>query len=65
MAIQVYTVTSTTRLHLPESQWGKDVIRILKEQGYTVQLEGERTGEDTRDEAEMKRVHQLLGATTI
>jgi Trk K+ transport system NAD-binding subunit len=62
--LTVYKV-SDTRLVLPDSQWGKDVIKALTTMGHHVEITDQDPDSCKRDEAEMARMHQLLDSTGI
>ena len=60
----VYSVTrpgtEPTRLHLPDSAWGKAVIGRLLEYGYAVQATHQPREPDLRGKAELARRDELL-----
>lgn len=65
MTVQVYLVEKegfeAARLHLPSTQWGDDVRRLLTTVGYTVSLLKEQScWPDLRDAAELACVDELL-----
>jgi Trk K+ transport system NAD-binding subunit len=62
--LTVYKVNDT-RLVLPDSQWGKDVITALTKKGMHVEVTDQDPDSCKRDEAEMARMHQLLDSTGL
>lgn len=62
--LTVYKVDDT-RLILPDSQWGKDVITSLFKMGKHVEVTDQDPDSCKRDEAEMARMHALLDATGL
>jgi len=60
----VYKIThpngQTTRLHLPQTAWAKDVLDVLDRCGYPSQVTDQAWYPDTRDEAELARRDALL-----
>jgi len=63
--VHVYKVDSHTRLHLPNSEWGQQVIAKLRDLGYEVVMTDEAVHPDTRDAAELERRDCLLAETGL
>lgn len=63
--VTVYLVNKDTRISLPASQWGNDVLTKLSEQGHTV----EKTDQDQylikRDYNELIRMARYLDDTGL
>jgi len=63
--ISVYLVDGNTRLHLPSSEWGKQVLQKLEQQRHTVVNQGEFNGIDDRSQLELARRDILLHHTGL
>lgn len=63
--ISTILVDGNTRLHLPSSQWAKDVQTSLALKGHQLQVLGPAPEVDPRDEAEKARVAELLDSTGL
>lgn len=65
MAKKVILVDETTRLIMPETAWGYEVLGRLVMQGHALKMTGEDPEVDTRSPEEKARMHQLLDSTGI
>lgn len=63
--LTVYLVEKTTRIILPESRWGEDVLAKLTQSGLQVEMTGEDPESCHRDEVEMARVHAILDSLDV
>lgn len=63
--ISVILVDGTTRMHLPASQWAKDVQAALTEEGHQLQDLGQAPEIDPRSAEEKLRVEQLLDSVGL
>jgi len=64
MTVTVYEVSApdfqTTRLHLPATAWGNQILERLRHCGYTVQATGQQRFPDPRGADELARRDALL-----
>jgi hypothetical protein len=65
MVLKVYTVVQTTRLVLPDTMWGQNVIQALARQGYQVEATDQDPDSCKRGPAEMARMNELLDKTGL
>lgn len=69
MAVIVYKLSrsnfQTTRLHLPETVWGKTVLEELISQGFSSEKTTDPTYPDDRSDAELDRVNELLDMAEV
>lgn len=65
MALSVYKVDGKTRLIMPNSQWGEDVLDKLEELGHDVEMVDEEPELCLRDEEELARRDALLASTGL
>ena len=64
--LTVWLVDGNTRLHLPSTQWGKDVVNCLQGLGHLVENKGLLvTPDDSRSGAEKARMDALLDETGL
>lgn len=63
--ISVILVDGKTRMHLPNSQWAKDVQASLTEMGHQLQDLGQAPEADPRSAEEKLCVEQLLDSTGL
>jgi Trk K+ transport system NAD-binding subunit len=63
--LTVYKVDNDTRLILPNSQWGNQVLESLAQQGHLVEITGDDPDLCARTEAELARRDQLLAETGL
>ena len=62
--ITVFLVDGTTRIFLPESEWGEFVVGKLTALGHTIAVSDDQTMHpDPRGEDELQRMRDLLDAT--
>lgn len=65
MAKKVILVDKRTRLIMPETQWGYEVLGRLFMKGHALELTDQDPEVDTRDIEEYERMRELLDSTGI
>lgn len=65
MAKKVILVDESTRLILPETQWGYEVLGRLFMQGHVLEMTDQDPEVEMRSAEELNRMHQLLESTGI
>lgn len=65
MAKKVILVDETTRLIMPETAWGYEVLGRLFMQGHVLEMTDQDPEVEMRGAEELNRMHQLLESTGI
>lgn len=63
--LTVYLVDSKTRVILPSSQWGSQVLMKLEQMGHTVETTDEDPDQCRRSEEEKQAMMELLDSTGL